>query len=764
MKNGHKGPKPVKSFRNKYLALMIVVMALFQTGYSQDSAKYSNIPGYGFRYKRHIQDSLAVMPLSTSPHNPYRAGGYRFDSTNRKLQFWYAGGWNDYGKAVQLTDSTFKVGVDTILIRGTGTGGGGSGSVTSISQGFGIIHTPNPIVSTGIIAADTSSSGLSGYYLRRKDSILYTTVTRLADTSAALRAIIGSGGTVNLDTSRNSTSATIIPPSGTSAVLKLVDPGSNKAGLMSPLDKLVLDSMYNGLLSDSTVQYNIGRGKPIAFVRGDSLQNKTFYDTTYISWHTFNDSTFYGLLDTAGLRSTIGASANPGGSNTQLQYNNSSAFGGTAGATWDATNTGITISKSSLGVTQNIATGFRLVNPTAAAAGSQQISPMLYFEGQGWKTTATAASQSTAYTVDVLPVQGSTAPDASLRVRQIINGGTAQTVGEFYPAGMHIGGNNGGGINFVGAPSVGNINSLNGLSFTSNSAPQQIAYSFVGNAGWAQTSSKSSLLNLSPGTNGFFPTSGVATYAHLWVQAKINQTSTAAGITNAVLVEANVVSATDFRAHELSGFNTGYGYRSDSASVKHRLAGETYIGGITDRGAYKLQDSGGAYIIGNVYLDGTLSGSSTDIVLVKRADSLIGQVPSGTFRTSTQVATQIHDSLVANSYTAGEYTATLSNATNTDGQTFNRAFYTRIGNIVTVTMYITVDPTATGAVLLNITLPFASTLSSGSDVMGVGNCTSVPAQTVTLAADTINNKANFGFIATDTNAQAFYIVFTYIVH
>jgi hypothetical protein len=47
-------------------------------------------------------------------------------------------------------------------------GGGGSGSVTSISQGYGIVNTPNPIVSTGTVTVD--SSALSGYYVRRKDS------------------------------------------------------------------------------------------------------------------------------------------------------------------------------------------------------------------------------------------------------------------------------------------------------------------------------------------------------------------------------------------------------------------------------------------------------------------------------------------------------------------------------------------------------------------------------------------------------------------
>lgn len=50
----------------------------------------------------------------------------------------------------------------------------GTGTVTSISQGYGIVNTPNPIVSTGTVAADSATLSLT--YLRRKDSTLYTTI------------------------------------------------------------------------------------------------------------------------------------------------------------------------------------------------------------------------------------------------------------------------------------------------------------------------------------------------------------------------------------------------------------------------------------------------------------------------------------------------------------------------------------------------------------------------------------------------------------
>ena len=49
-------------------------------------------------------------------------------------------------------------------------GGGGSGTVTSISQGYGITNSPNPIVTTGTVKVDTTTGGLSGKYLRIIDT------------------------------------------------------------------------------------------------------------------------------------------------------------------------------------------------------------------------------------------------------------------------------------------------------------------------------------------------------------------------------------------------------------------------------------------------------------------------------------------------------------------------------------------------------------------------------------------------------------------
>jgi lysophospholipase L1-like esterase len=94
-------PKPLKAFRDKYLAAFMMVAALFITFTASaqlDSAKYSQINGYGFKYKRMAFDSVLMVPRSTSPHVPYRPGGLKYnpaDSTH--LLVWTGSQWLQVG-------------------------------------------------------------------------------------------------------------------------------------------------------------------------------------------------------------------------------------------------------------------------------------------------------------------------------------------------------------------------------------------------------------------------------------------------------------------------------------------------------------------------------------------------------------------------------------------------------------------------------------------------------------------------------------------
>lgn len=68
-----------------------------------------------------------------------------------------------------------------------------------------------------------------------------------------------------------------------------------------------------------------------------------------------------------------------------------------------------------------------LSSATTASAGNQKWSPSITLTGNGWKTNATAASQSVAYKLTTVPIEGAAAPTGELRISESINGGGAVT-------------------------------------------------------------------------------------------------------------------------------------------------------------------------------------------------------------------------------------------------------------------------------------------------------------------------------------------------
>lgn len=78
-----------------------------------------------------------------------------------------------------------------------------------------------------------------------------------------------------------------------------------------------------------------------------------------------------------------------------------------------------TQSTASIGTAQT--PGLTQVNPTAAAAGAQQYSPMHELGGKGWKTDATAESRAVVFAQQVVPIQGAANPTGRLAVYSNIN-------------------------------------------------------------------------------------------------------------------------------------------------------------------------------------------------------------------------------------------------------------------------------------------------------------------------------------------------------
>jgi len=150
--------------------------------------------------------------------------------------------------------------------------------------------------------------------------------------------------------------------------------GSLSAGrnVTIPLDVQQIYILKNATSGSQTVtfKYTSGSGSSVAISNG----------STVLVYATANDGTNPDIVDTG-----FGASTSPGGSTTQVQYNNSGAFGGDADLIWTA-GTGLTINSQKelrLADTDDSAyigfkasgttTSYTLTMPAAVASSNDQI-------------------------------------------------------------------------------------------------------------------------------------------------------------------------------------------------------------------------------------------------------------------------------------------------------------------------------------------------------------------------------------------------------
>lgn len=97
-----------------------------------------------------------------------------------------------------------------------------------------------------------------------------------------------------------------------------------------------------------------------------------------------------------------------------------SATGGGAPLDSPAFTTLASVTNNAVGATST--DGVVIQNTTPATVGAQKWSPRLHFTGQGWKTNATAASQTVDFIQQIVPVQGAIQVGFSLETRAQFNG------------------------------------------------------------------------------------------------------------------------------------------------------------------------------------------------------------------------------------------------------------------------------------------------------------------------------------------------------
>lgn len=143
MKKAFTGPKQRSAFRNNYLAAVITVAALFssfsslgQSGPTRSELQQVNAKGYD--YQSGAYRKLFYVPEDTLS----TADSGSIAWLNSILYMKDRTKWTPWGKAVQITDSSFRVGLDTIIIRGTG---GGVASLKNAGTGYRLVLIPDSI-------------------------------------------------------------------------------------------------------------------------------------------------------------------------------------------------------------------------------------------------------------------------------------------------------------------------------------------------------------------------------------------------------------------------------------------------------------------------------------------------------------------------------------------------------------------------------------------------------------------------------------------
>jgi hypothetical protein len=158
---------------------------------------------------------------------------------------------------------------------------------------------------------------------------------------------------------------------------------------------------------------------------------------------------------------------------------------------------------------------------------------------------------------------------------------------------------------------------------------------------------------------------------------------------------------------------------------------------------------------GNAPSRAALTGTANQVVVTNGAGSITLSLPQdiGTGSSPTFANMQ-----------SGTYTPTLTNVANLDGSTAYQCQYMRLGNVVTVSGKVDINPTLTAtSTQLGISLPVASNLGAAEDCAGTAVSPTIAGMSGAILGDTTNDRAQLQFMSSDINSNAMYFTFTYEV-
>lgn len=471
------------------------------------------------------------------------------------------------------------------------------------------------------------------------------------------------------------------------------------------------------------------------------------------------------------------------------------------------------VTAAGLGVTPTDSAGLLLSTIVQAGAGSQQISPPIRRRAYGWKTDATAASQSIDFQDYVLPIQGTASPSANWILQSAINGGAYANKLYYSTSGnLSLGTNTTatakldvkgtadevvlvrsaanlqllkvyGSVVEIGATTVPTniLSSKTDLSFIfSASASNESGFTISGTAQAAATASHV--------INGVLisPTliSGAAT--QVLTAVKINPTFSDVNSATKYIVDLQVSGSSYLNVSHQGKFyststftalvNNMYGAQFDGSIAARNTASDVLSGLLVTTAL--TANAAASQVLNGVNLTQTLTSNVTSHTLnglnVDTTFSYTGDPArnianfknAGTSRLVLKddgrlYGTALHNNAgdltgTTNQYIAsGTYTPTLSNLTNISASTAIVCVWKRTGNMVTVAGTVNIDTTSTGFSELTMTLPIAST-----SVVGGGTIADIYGGSGKFA---INTVANTQFNSVDVTNHVYSFTYSYLI-
>ena len=251
----------------------------------------------------------------------------------------------------------------------------------------------------------------------------------------------------------------------------------------------------------AAVNNSIGSSNFLAALYGSTTQNATLTGSINTETDVFADvfSGTKGSANKIGVYSSFFASqggashANAGAAQLTAAYYTQDT--GTGATDYSFYSVGGKNYFQSLNNGTSVNDTVQLFNTTAAAAGAQQYSPALHYQGQGWKTNATAASQAVDFRSYVIPIQGTANPTAEWVLESQVNGGGYGNQMLYTTAGqliLPLGTvtvpsllfNTGGNATGIWSGAAGNVNIVSGLTDLADFQSSQVRITTAVPLGW----------------------------------------------------------------------------------------------------------------------------------------------------------------------------------------------------------------------------------------------------------------------------------------